>query len=373
MLLTLTPAVGTGKRSTTANESALSANIHFHYLMKIQYLLLTLAAGALGIATIAPWQLNSTPSQPTQSAQVADKSASQVNHQTAQAVANKVTVQIEVGEGFGSGVLLSKKEDIYLVLTNAHVIARQSDIAITIQTPDGQSYPVHQVKNLQVGKFDVALLEFTSSDAYQVAKIDVSQDKSALTEGTKLVAAGFASGTNTLNVVTGTVKQLPPEPFINGTQIGYKTTGDIEQGMSGGPILDEAGNLVGINSIYAYPIKPVYTYANGTRAAADRVAKYRQANWGVPIGNLLATLNPNILHSYKQLPKLHRTVTPAIDMAKLDRKARLMTEKIKNSNGNDNRNKSWDYINRGNAKSKAGDYKGAIAEYDRAIATPNLP
>jgi S1-C subfamily serine protease len=300
--------------------------------MKIQYLLLTLTASALGIAAIKPWVLNSQPTQLSQSAKVADNSSRQVNPQAAQAVAAKVTVRIRVGQGFGSGVLLGKKGNTYLVLTNAHVIREQADL--NIQTSDGQSYPARRVKDLQVGKFDVALLEFTSTRAYQLAKIDSNRDNFALAEGTKLVAAGFARDANTLKVVAGEVKQLPQEPFVNGTQVGYKTTGDIEQGMSGGPILDEAGNLVGINSTYAYPIKPVYTYADGTRAAADRVAEYRQANWGVPIYNLLTTLNPDILYSYKQLPKLHRTVTPSGYMAELDRKARLVTVRIENSEGN---------------------------------------
>jgi tetratricopeptide (TPR) repeat protein/S1-C subfamily serine protease len=300
--------------------------------MKIQYLLLNLTASALGIAATEPWVRNSQPTQLTQSAQAADNSSRQVNPQATQAVAAKVTVRIKVGQGFGSGVLLGKKGNTYLVLTNAHVVREQADI--NIQTSDGQSYPARRVKDLQVGKFDVALLEFTSTRAYQLAKIDSNRDKFALTEGSKLFAAGFARDANTLKLVTGEVKQLPQEPFVNGTQVGYKTTGDIEQGMSGGPILDEAGNLVGINSTYAYPIKPVYTYADGTRAAADRVAEYRQANWGVPIYNLLTTLNPDILYSYKQLPKLHRTVTPSGYMAELDRKARLVTVRIENSEGN---------------------------------------
>jgi tetratricopeptide (TPR) repeat protein len=349
-------------------KSALSANIHFYYSMKIQYLLLTLAASALGIVAIEPWVRTSLPTQLSQSAQVADSSSRQVNSQTAQAIANKVTVLIKVGEGFGSGVLLGKKENTYLVLTSAHVIAGQSDIAITIQTPDGQSYPVHMVKDLRVGKFDLALLEFTSTYAYQVAKIDVSKDKSALKEETKLVAAGFASDTNIFKVVAGTVKQLPSEPFINGTQIGYKTTEDIEQGMSGGPILDEAGNLVGINSLYAYPIKPVYTYADGTKAAADRVAKYQQANWGVPIGNLLATLNPNILHSYKQLPKAPKTFASSGNTAELDRKEQTATAGIEDSKGDGKKAQIRAYMNSGGKKYASKNYKGAIADYDRVIA-----
>jgi S1-C subfamily serine protease len=101
--------------------------------------------------------------------------------------------------------------------------------------------------------------------------------------------------------------------------------------MSGGPILDAKGNLVGINSTYGYPIQPVYTYADGTKAPPDKVAEYRQVNWGVPIYNLLTRLNPDILYGYKQLPKLHRTVTPSGYMAELDRKARLVTVRIEYS------------------------------------------
>jgi S1-C subfamily serine protease len=277
--------------------------------MKTHYLLLTLAASALGIAAIEPLVLNSQPTQIPESAQGSNNSSPQVKPQSAQTVANKVTVRIKVGEGFGSGVLLGKKKNTYLVLTNAHVIAGQSDIALTIQTSDGQEYPVRRIKDLRVGKFDLALLEFTSTYTYQVAKI-AAEDSLALTEGTKLFAAGFAYDADKLKVVAGTVQQLPPEPFVNGTQIGYKTTGDIEQGMSGGPILDEEGNLVGINSTYAHPIKPVYTYADGTRATAYRVTEYRQANWGIPIYNLLATLNPDIRRNYKQLPKMYIPFPP---------------------------------------------------------------
>jgi tetratricopeptide (TPR) repeat protein/S1-C subfamily serine protease len=301
--------------------------------MKTHHLLLALTVGVVGIAATKPsWLVPPQPTQIAQSAPVADNSSSQANPQTAQAVAAQVTVRIRVGQGLGSGVLLGKKGNTYLVLTNAHVV--RAEAGMSIQTPDGKSYTARRVKDLQVGNFDVALLEFTSDRAYQLAKIDSSRDNFALKEGTKLFAAGFPRDANAFKFVAGTVKQLPQEPFVNGTQVGYATTGDIEQGMSGGPILDESGNLVGINSTYAYPIKPVYTYADGTKAPADKVAEYRQANWGVPIYNLLTRLNPDILYSYKQLPKLHRTVTPTGYMAELDRKARLVTVRIENSGGN---------------------------------------
>lgn len=217
-------------------------------------------------------------------------------------------------------------------MTNAHVVRDRG--SITIQTPDGQSYTARQVQNTQMGNFDVALLEFTSTRTYQLAGLDNFGKNAALKEGREVFAAGFPFDSNALKFVTGEVKQLPQEPFANGTQIGYVTKGDIEQGMSGGPILDSFGNLVGINSTLAYPIKPTYTYADGRKAPQDLVAEYQQANWGMPMYNLLTRLNPDVLYSYKQLPKLHRTVTPSGYMAEIDRKARQVTVRIENSNEN---------------------------------------
>ena len=301
--------------------------------MKTHHLFLALTVGALGIAATKPWLVNPRPTQIAQAAQIADNAPSQANSQTAQSVAAKVTVRIRVGQGLGSGVLLGKKGKTYLVLTNAHVVRSQA--GITIHTSDGQTHTARRVKDPQVGNFDVALLEFDSDRTYQLAKSEVSsKDEFALKESKPIFAAGFARDANTIKVISGTVKQLPQEPFVNGTQVGYATQGDIEQGMSGGPILDAKGNLVGINSTYAYPIQPVYTYADGTKAPPDKVAEYRQVNWGVPIYNLLTRLNPDILYGYKQLPKLHRTVTPSGYMAQLERKARLVTVRIENSGGN---------------------------------------
>jgi tetratricopeptide (TPR) repeat protein len=76
-----------------------------------------------------------------------------------------------------------------------------------------------------------------------------------------------------------------------------------------------------------------YVYADGSKAPDDKVAEYRQANWSVPMYNLLTRLNPDVLYSYQQLPKLRRVVTPAGYIADLDRKARAVTVRIEKSNG----------------------------------------
>jgi tetratricopeptide (TPR) repeat protein/S1-C subfamily serine protease len=290
--------------------------------MKIQQLLI-----AIGISTFT---IANTPQYPILAQQNQPEQTEPLTTSTAQQIAAKITVRIQVGQSGGSGVLIGKKANTYLVLTNAHVVRSQA--GISIQAPDGQKYTAQRVKNLQVGNFDLALLEFTSPRAYQLAGFkNFGNRDAALNEGRELFAAGFPYDSTALRLVTGTITQLPQEPFVNGTQIGYVTKADLKQGMSGGPILDSFGNLVGINSTLAYPIQPLYTYTDGSKAPQDKIAEYRQANWGVPMYNLLTKINPTILYSYKQLPKLHRSVTPSGYMAQLDRQARLVTVRIENA------------------------------------------
>jgi tetratricopeptide (TPR) repeat protein/S1-C subfamily serine protease len=292
--------------------------------MRIHQLVIALTVSLFTIATTNQYQILAQPNQSEQTEGITS---------TAQKIAAKITVRIQVGQSGGSGVLIGKKGNTYLVLTSAQVVKEQP--GIKIKTPDGQSYTARKVKNTQVGNFDLALLEFTSSRGYQLAEFkNFSNRDPVLNEGREVFAAGFPYDSNALKVLTGEVSQLPQEAFINGTQIGYVTKGDAKQGMSGGPIFDSLGNLIGINSTLARPVIDSYTYADGTKAPKDKIAEYRQANWSIPIYNLLTRLNPDILYGYSNLPKLRRAVTPTGYMAQLDRQARLVTVRIENSGGN---------------------------------------
>ncbi len=293
--------------------------------MKTRHLLIALSISTFTIANIPQSAILAQPNQPEQTEPLTTT--------TAQQIAAKITVRIQIGQTGGSGVIIGKKGNKYLVLTNAHVVRAAAEP--NIQTPDGQKYRATKVKNTQVGNFDVALLEFTSTRSYQLAKFNnFGNREAALNEGREVFAAGFPYDSNAVKVVTGELTQLPQEAFVNGTQIGYTTKGDIKQGMSGGPIFDSFGNLVGVNSTLARPVIDSYTYADGTKAPKDKIAEYRQANWSVPIYNLLTRINPDILSSYSQLPKLQRATTPTGYMAQLDRQARLVTVRIENADGN---------------------------------------
>jgi tetratricopeptide (TPR) repeat protein/S1-C subfamily serine protease len=252
----------------------------------------------------------------------------------AQQAAAKITVRIRVGQGGGSGVLLAKKANTYLVLTNAHVVQEQA--AVNITTPDGLVHTAQRVKNAQVGDFDLALLEFNSTRAYDLAKLDNFKMAAGarLREKNTVLAAGFPYNANGLKLLEGAITQLPHEAFRNGTQVGYVTKEDLIQGMSGGPVLDSKGDLVGINSTLARPVIDNYVYADGSKAPVDKVSEYRQANWSVPIYNLLTRLNPDVLYSYEQLPKLQRNnISPTGFVSEINRKAQAITVRIEKNGG----------------------------------------
>ena len=58
--------------------------------------------------------------------------------QAVRQTAQQITVRITANNNGGSGVLIAKKGNSYLILTNAHVTRRGSKFEI--QTPDGQKH-----------------------------------------------------------------------------------------------------------------------------------------------------------------------------------------------------------------------------------------
>ncbi|WP_309741117.1 tetratricopeptide repeat protein, partial [Chamaesiphon sp. OTE_20_metabat_361] len=149
-----------------------------------------------------------------------------------------------------------------------------------------------------------------------------------------IYSAGFPFDSKDIRITSGKVSQLSDLPFDNGTQIGYTTNkGEkgIRQGMSGGAILDERGTFLGINTIGAAPILPNYTYNDGSKPLAKLAAKYRTANWGVPVYNFLTNVKPDILYGYDNLPKVAQQPAPTGYIAERNQQARKMTVRIENN------------------------------------------
>ncbi|MFO5527203.1 MAG: serine protease, partial [Cuspidothrix sp.] len=101
-------------------------------------------------------------------------------------IAKPITVMIGGLDGKGSGVIIAKNGNTYTVLTANHVVEKAGYGIYEIITHDGQKYPMESAQT--VGKLDLALVRFTSSQNYPLAKI---ADSRTVKEGARVYYAGF--------------------------------------------------------------------------------------------------------------------------------------------------------------------------------------
>jgi tetratricopeptide (TPR) repeat protein/S1-C subfamily serine protease len=283
-------------------------------------------------ASIFPARSNPLPN-PVRIAQ--EQSTDQEIQQKVQQIAKDITVRITSENNGGSGVLIAQKGNTYLILTNAHVVRKAAQIQV--QAPDGRKYTARRVDGGFSPKYDLALLQIESKSKYQLADLSDSSSKIEV-NSRDIYSTGYPFDSNDLRITGGQISQLSDIPFDDGTQIGYtidKGKKGIRQGMSGGPIFDASGHLLGINTIGVAPILPDYKYNDGSEPIPKLKALYARANWGVPVYNFLTNVKADILYGYDQLrqTKVNHQVTPTGYMAGLNDKARKMTVRIENSSG----------------------------------------
>ncbi|OBQ32799.1 MAG: hypothetical protein AN487_21710, partial [Anabaena sp. CRKS33] len=174
---------------------------------------------------------------------------------------------------------IAKNGNNYTILTNDHVI--NPGESYRIQAPDGKIYPATVIKEKppSLKNQDAALFQFQSTVEYTIATLGIS---APIAVEQKIVAAGFVSGSAKLVFTEGQISLLPDKSFQRGYRIGYNNK--IQPGMSGGPILNYQGEVIGINAVHAYPISDkIYTYIDNSKPSAAERQQMRQYSWGLPI------------------------------------------------------------------------------------------
>ncbi|MDY6939670.1 MAG: tetratricopeptide repeat-containing serine protease family protein [Cyanobacteriota bacterium] len=302
-------------------------------------------------------------------------------------IAGATTVQINsnLTQG-GSGVIIARDRNTYTVLTASHVACEKvlpispcrEDITYTVRTHDGSDYPVLSRQNLYGNPDDpdLAIVAFESTQDYSIAQLGDSEHAEI---GAMIFVSGFPASQERRGVDRD--RQFSPG-FVSSRPAsrdrGYTMIYNAETwgGMSGGPVFDIEGRVVGI-------------HGTGEDGRLDRISESGDRpviktgfNGAIPINTFLdrsdlvnfdrASLtidnsapsddaaerlnNPSESIDYNNRGLLHYgNGLLAQALADFDRAIEL------------DRHSADAYFNRGNVYFSQGDYNKAIADYDRAI------
>lgn len=140
--------------------------------------------------------------------------------------------------GFGAGVIWRKSG---IILTNAHVVSRSSP---RVSLPDGREYPA-QVLRREV-EIDLAVLKI-EADGLPAAPLAAPGE---LRIGELVLAIGHPWGQPgfvTLGVLAAQGMARTPGP--RGMVPILRTDAQLAPGNSGGPLVNAAGKVIGINTL----------------------------------------------------------------------------------------------------------------------------
>ena len=164
----------------------------------------------------------------------------------------------EKQSGIGTGFVVRADG---LILTNKHVIAQDGEKYIAIIKNNDGSEKKYDVKEIHKDPFnDLALLRIDpSTSSGQALKPVELGDSDHLKVGQKVIAIGNALGRFENTVTTGVVSGLGRgvSPIDPSTGIAERlddliqTDAAINPGNSGGPLVNSAGQVIGINSAVA--------------------------------------------------------------------------------------------------------------------------
>jgi tetratricopeptide (TPR) repeat protein/V8-like Glu-specific endopeptidase len=254
-------------------------------------------------------------------------------------IAKSVTVAIKTAQDRGSGAIINRSGNTYTVLTAAHVV-KKTDGQYTIELGDGQKYPISGKQIAPTGNLDLAIVKFQSDRTYPVVKIG---DSNSAVEGSVAYVAGFplATAAITQSVYTfsdGKITANSSQPFANGYSIVYSC--NTLPGMSGGPVFNDRGELIAV-------------HGRGDVQESTRASEINANVWVKTGFNLGIPANTFTQMASKMGVKIGGQTAPVIA-------ARPRTTTAD------------DFFVSAATKFRQGDYPGAIASFDRAIATkPN--
>ncbi len=209
-----------------------------------------------------------------------------------------VTYENDVGledeaTGEGSGIIIT--EDGYVV-TNSHVISDTKDIAVEVILNDDTSYVAAIVG--YDSRTDIAVLKIDATGLTPVTFVDSDQ----VEVGQDALAVGNPGGIEYSNSLTrGTVSAVNRVVSSSSMVTYIQTDAAINPGNSGGPLMNIAGQVMGINTIkivdtqyegmgFAIPSNTVIEIANDLMTQGYVSGRVRIGITGEAISSYMAAL-----------------------------------------------------------------------------------
>jgi S1-C subfamily serine protease len=175
------------------------------------------------------------------------------------------------GTAAGTGIVLTSSGE---VLTNNHVISGATTVKVVLPGT-GHSYTAHVVGYDRTG--DVAVIQLQGASNLKTLSLGGSSNP---TVGQAVTALGNAGGTGSFTSAPGTVTGLGKTiTASDGQGASERLTGLIETnaavqpGDSGGPLLDSAGHVVGMDTAVSTTGFGGFQQASASDAYAIPIAK----------------------------------------------------------------------------------------------------
>jgi len=138
-----------------------------------------------------------------------------------------------------------------LIVTNKHVVS-ETGATYKVITKDNKEYPVREIS--RDPNNDIAILKINPSAGSGLRPVELG-DSSGLRVGQFVIAIGTALGEFRHTVTTGVISGLgrgidagnPLEGYVERLDDVIQTDAAINPGNSGGPLLNSAGQVIGIN------------------------------------------------------------------------------------------------------------------------------
>ncbi|GAB2868630.1 S1C family serine protease [Nocardioides pacificus] len=190
------------------------------------------------------------------------------------------------GAGAGTGMVLTSGG---LVLTNYHVVEDSTEVQVSVAV-DGTTYGAELVGADETA--DVALLQLEDASGLDTVALD---DDGDAVVGAGVTAIGNAQGQGFLSAMTGSVTALEQQ-ITTSDKMGFgatdaeltgllQTDAAVVSGYSGGPMLDDQGEVVGIST--AASMNAAQNRGGQNGGAQNRGAQ----SYAVPIEDALAIVD----------------------------------------------------------------------------------